>query len=90
LLLEGKEKLNSYEEVLAVKEELLATSRKDVIKYTDPKYNTTPNRYIYTLGVAGQPDPEPKPIKEDKKKGALYIVGALILAAIVLVILGGL
>lgn len=90
LLLEGKAKLNSYEEVLAVKEELLATSRKDVIKYTDPKYNTTPNRYIYTLGVAGQPDPEPKPIKEDKKKGALYIVGALILAAIVLVILGGL
>jgi subtilisin family serine protease len=100
LILEGSKKLTSYNEVLAVKAKLIAQSRKDVIQYFDPKFNDTPNRYIYTLGEVpvppvGEPTPTPTPTPDEKPdtgrdKGALYIVGALILAAILLVFLGAL
>jgi subtilisin family serine protease len=49
LILQGSAKLKNYSQVAKVKQILIDNSRKDVIKYTDPKYNETPNRYIYSI-----------------------------------------
>jgi subtilisin family serine protease len=59
LLLEGREKLSTYSDVMNVKRELLEGSRKGVIQYTDEKYLSTPNRYIYTLAEDKTPDEDP-------------------------------
>ena len=59
LLLEGREKLSPYSDVMNVKRELLEDSRKGVIQYTDEKYLSTPNRYIYTLAEDKTPDEDP-------------------------------
>jgi len=75
LILEGFSKLINYQEVLDTKMVLLESARKDVIKYPDPKYRDTPNRYIFTMGVPFNttppdvepiPDPEPTPIPPDE------------------------
>lgn len=100
LILEGSAKLISYDEVLATKARLINQSRKGVIDYFDPKYNETPNRYIYTLvdvdnpdpGDEVVPDPEPTPTPEpvtkpDNVKGALYIIGAILLVGLIVAIL---
>jgi len=42
---------------------LIEGSRKDVIRYNDPKYNTTPNRYIYTLAAPASPPPLPPDVE---------------------------
>ena len=99
LILEGSRKLVSYDDVLAIKAKLINQSRKGVIEYFDPKYNETPNRYIYTLvdssnpnpgdEVVPEPTPEPTPTPApvvSKTKGALYVVGALV-GIVILVLL---
>lgn len=58
LMLEGQPRLKSYTDVLAVKAKMIERSRKDVIIYPDEKYNGTPNRYIFTLMDAPNPDPD--------------------------------
>lgn len=64
LQLEGKSRPTSFADVLTEKEELIRRSFKSVIDYTDPKYNTTPNRYIYTLVDADIPEPPPSDEEE--------------------------
>lgn len=67
LILEGYDKLISFQEVMNTKAVLLEGARKNVIYYDDEKYNTTPNRYIYTLAAPSpdpQPEPEPKPLPD--------------------------
>jgi hypothetical protein len=63
LILEGYDKLINYQEVMDTKAVLIEGSRKDVIKYDDPKYNETPNRYIYTLSAPKAPPPMPPDVE---------------------------
>jgi subtilisin family serine protease len=49
LQMEGRTRPASFADVLVEKQELIRRSFKGVVEYTDPKYNTTPNRYIYSL-----------------------------------------
>ncbi len=63
LILEGYDKLISFKEVMDTKAVLIEGSRKDVIRYDDPKYNTTPNRYIYTLAAPASPPPLPPDVE---------------------------
>ena len=69
LILEGYDKLINFKEVMDTKSVLLGTARQNVINYTDPKYNNTPNRYIYTLDAPIAPprlppDVEPIPVPD--------------------------
>lgn len=61
LELEGYSKLVNYQEVLDTKAVFLQHTRKDVIKYGDKKYATTPNRYVFTLIEETIPAPTPEP-----------------------------
>jgi subtilisin family serine protease len=74
LLLEGKNKPRSYDEVLDVKHQLISQAREGVIKYTDTKFDSTPNRYLYTIvddtakpNPRPDPDVTPKPMPESSK-----------------------
>lgn len=94
LILEGSAKLTSYNDVLTVKAKLLNQTRKDVIKYFDPKFNTTPNRYVYTLGDATNPEPIPDPVveptptpdTEEKSSKLPLILGAIVVIGLVLLL----
>lgn len=96
LLLEGRPKLISYDEVLQVKRELTSSAREGAIQYPSAIYDSTPNRYIHTLGtplplppnppdVEPIPEPTPTPPREDTDEKSSKV--PLILGAIALVVL---
>jgi len=96
LILEGRQKLRSYAEVMAVKAELVNGAREGVVDYPNTQYADTPNRYIYTLAdytplpldVEPIPAPVPDPPRsrvdgKDSKKTVLIAVGVVIVLALV-------
>lgn len=84
LILEGAAKLTSYDQVLDAKQKLLASSRPGMINYTSSKYNTTPNRYIYTLGdVDGEfEDVVDAPPAKTNRAEILMVIGVLVVLAV--------
>lgn len=95
LQLEGRARPTNYTDVEEEKAELIRRSFKGVIEYTDPKYDNTPNRYIYSLvetnvpdptppGDDITPDPDPRPRNDppedkDNRNGPLILGGALVI-----------
>jgi subtilisin family serine protease len=92
LILQDSSKLSNYSQVVKVKQILLENSRKDVIEYTDPKYNETPNRYIYSITNNPPITENVAPvkhttgtIKDNKTVIGAVAIGLLVLAAVFLV-----
>ncbi len=97
LQMEGRPRPTSFNDTMIEKQELLRRSFKGVIEYTDAKYNTTPNRYIYSLvetdvpprddstppGDDITPEPDPRP-RNDPPEGR-NTNGPLILGAVLVV-----
>jgi len=97
MILEGGLRPTNYTDVLTVKSTLLSSAREGVIKYIDPKYEGTANRYIYTMGIPVDspiPDveppvnePEPTPPSNEKTDKLPLILGAVVVIGLLVVAL---